>query len=324
MCVRVCMTRRSVFIIKHASICGMADYLAANFANVDLTVLLQESAAVFFHLVCLSRLGTNDYFFNVSREKEYKYAIDSTASLASDSKLASNLVLFLTLLVFGLPYMNVWLYWTSYLYPKEDPPADTRQKRSVTCFLVIALYFAATALAWLFIKAISSNRQGSVTWVVSTDLDDYPDAPLNTNYLTEFAEELVSVFTLLVGVYHLSNDPQFTKIGFMLKLTVLAAALFRAFPGTHLSPHFSLYLVLMKFTNWDSFLARCTGGFLGFGLSMIWKKDWSKGVYGYVAVPAGMPADTGGAPALAAEFDKVAMSRQVAGLKISFDGTRYF
>jgi hypothetical protein len=80
----------------------------------------------------------------------------------------------------------------------------------------------------------------------------------------------------------------------------------------------------MKFTNWDSFLARCTGGFLGFGLSMIWKKDWSKGVYGYVAVPAGMPADTGGAPALAAEFDKVAMSRQVAGLKISFDGTRYF
>ena len=317
------MTIRRAFIIKHAAISGMAESLKATFDNVDLGVLLQESGAVFFHLVCLSRLGTNDLYFSVTREKEYKYAKDPTASLASDSKMASTLCLFLALLVFGLPNMNVWFYLTSYLYPKETSATYT-QKRTVTCFFVIAFYFAATALAWQFIIAISKNRQGSVLWVVSVDSDDYPDAPLNTNYLTELFEEMVSVLTLLVGVYYLAHDPQSTQVGFILKLTFLVAALFRAFPGSHFSPHISLYLALMKFTTWDSFWARCGGGFCGFGVACIWRQFR----------PPDAPAPAAGGYALMGVMAPPVMNpeaafgggaRTVAGMhNISFDGSRYF
>jgi hypothetical protein len=319
--------------------------MAANF-DFDLRVVLQESLAVVFHLVCLSRLGTNDYYYPVTQKDEYRNDINPAASLASESKLASTLVLFLTLLVFDLPYINVWLYLNYFIGYTDDTKIDIdsrKRKRIVTCVLVIVLYFAMTAAAWQFIKNISNVREGSVTWVVSADLSDYPDT--KTNHLTEFFEELFAVFSLLVGVYYLVIDSAFTKIGFILKLTVLAAALFRAFPGTHLCPHISLYLVLMKFTNVETFLARSFGGLVGFGLALLYKRalttptltptptptqnsdsiyslllpdaEAGDGSISRVNTPRNMPR----VPSVSTPR---VQGTGLQGLKISFDGSRYF
>lgn len=289
--------------------------------NFDVAVIVQEMGAVFFHLVCLSRLGTIDYFYPVHTEKEYKYSIEQTSSLASDSKLASTLCLFLTLLVFGLPCMNVWLYLSGYIRNKKYTETFTRQKETVTMVCVLVSYAVATVLAWQLVKALSNNRQGSVLWVVSVDLDDSPNT--NTNYVTEFFEELVVVSSLLVGVHYL-KEPKISNVEFTLKLTLLVAALFRAFPTAHLSPHISLYLALMRFAHWESFVFRSLGGFAGLIIVVGWKRifDLEKTPIGDgYAVLTEASAGTAAAPASAA-FGRGQVDG--AGLKITFDGGRYF
>lgn len=305
------------FVIKHAGEYGMSE-------NFDVAVIVQETGAVFFHLVCLSRLGTIDYFYPVHTEKEYKYSIEQTSSLASDSKLASTLCLFLALLLFGLPYLNLWLYLSAYVKKKKYTETDTKQKETVTMVSVLMAYAVAAVVAWQLVKALSNNRQGIVTWVVSVDLDDSPNT--NTNYTTEFFEELVAVCSLLVGVHYL-KEPKISKVELILKITLLVAALFRAFPGAHLSPHISLYLALMRFVNWESLVFRSLGGFVGFILVLGWKEIWqlekTPTADGYAAVGE---AETAGVAAAAPASAAFGRPGQVdgAGLKITFDGGRYF
>ena len=323
------------FIIKHAGDCGMD--------NFDVSVIVQEMGAIFFHLVCLSRLGTKDYYYAVNQEQDYKYNTELTSSLASESKVASTLCLFLALLVFNLPYLNVWLLMSAFVKKQEFSKDDTIQERTaadqkkrLTFVSVLVSYMIASVLAWQLVKALSHNRTGSVMWVVSTDLDDYPNT--NTNYTTEFIEELVAVCSLLIGVYYFDGS-KIPKVEFILKITVLVAAVLRAFPGAHLSPHISLYLALMRFSSWESFVFRCLGGGLGFVFVLLWKQVWSLDQPGgYAAVPE----TAGGAPegaafgglgpvpgAGGAAFTGAARVPGTGGvsgtgLKITFDGGRYF
>jgi hypothetical protein len=323
------------FIIKHAGDCGMD--------NFDVSVIVQEMGAIFFHLVCLSRLGTKDYYYAVNQEQEYKYNTELTSSLASESKVASTLCLFLALLVFNLPFLNVWLLLSAFVQKKESNKDETPQqraaadqKRRLTCAAIFVSYMVASVLAWQLVKALSHNRTGSVTWVVSVDLDDYPST--NTNYTTEFFEELVAVCSLLIGVYYFDGT-KLPKVEFILKITVLVAALFRAFPGAHLSPHISLYLALMRFSSWESFVFRCLGGGVGFVFVVLWKQIWSLDQPGgYVAVPEtasgaaeaaafgglGPIAAGGGAAFTGAARVPGAGGASGTGLKITLDGGRYF
>ena len=235
-----------------------------------------ELVAVLFQLVCLSRLGTRDYYYLVNKTDAYNNVLEPS--------LAANLVLFVTLVVFQFPFMNahiLFMYDTCVI-------ARATWRRVGLCFWLAALQLAGVVAAWLVVRFAGPEWDAALTWVSL----EAPTAEDRGYFVAEAVEELVAVTVFLAGYVHLtylnfqtkdlhlfgSDEHLFSEFSdatkkqaiplpFIMQMTLLVAGMLRAFPTAHLSPHISLYLALMRYTTWTAFGARMLGGVLGFGVA---------------------------------------------------------
>ena len=250
------------------------------YAETVVIRVFSEFSSVLFQLVCFSRLGANDYYYvaptgNVTRSTEAVYRNSHEPSLAA------NLVLFVTLVLFNFPFMNgyiLFMYDTCVL-------GRTTTWRVLMCFVLVGCQLLGVLAAHAFIHRAQEEQQtwqGTITWIV-------PKGGANNtgrNIGVELFEELVAVTALLVGYVHVtyynfgetglfqSTTHTFSKftlekklpvqLPFILHMTLLVAGLLRAFPTAHLSPHVSLYILLMGYTTPEAFGCRIGGGCLGF------------------------------------------------------------
>jgi hypothetical protein len=252
---------------------------------------LTECASVFFQLVCFSRLGTKDYYYLVNKKGEYDDVLEPSLSM--------NLVLFVTLVLFQFPFMNAYIL----LMYDTCVIGRTNWKRIAGCFWLLGCQALGVTFAWLVIKYVGGEWSDSITWM-SAEASTASDA--GRSIPAEIVEEFCAVTALLVGYVHLTYL-NFRKVGlfrspehlfsefsettkklavpmdFILQVTLLVAGLLRAFPTAHLSPHISLYLLIMKYTTWTGCACRVGGGFLAFALS--WALFW-----GYYAGRTGVHA----------------------------------
>ena len=242
-----------------------------------------EFAAVLFQLICFSRLGPNDYYY---------VANDTAGKPSAEPSLAANLVLFVTLVIFQFPFMNGYILFMYDTCVIGRPSA----LRFFLCFVLVGVQLLAAWVATVCIHAAQQGQQpwrGTITWMASGKKIDASDE--GRNWGVEFLEEFVAVTALLVGYIHLTylnfqygKEPKlfrspthhFSKIEpvieqlpiplpFILQVTLLVAGLLRAFPTAHLSPHVSVYIVLMGYTTNSAFGFRILGGVAGFVVSYV-------------------------------------------------------
>jgi hypothetical protein len=123
---------------------------ATIFANIVL--VLQEFIAVTFHLVCLSRLeATPD--------------------------IKSNLVLFLTLVVFTGPYLNAWLAFAEYIIFKHWKECSMTLENIGMGVAITAAHVVGSVLAWGLVPwmqnpsadTITWNKKNAITWNMTND-----------------------------------------------------------------------------------------------------------------------------------------------------------
>jgi hypothetical protein len=231
-----------------------------------------EFVAVLFQLVCLSRLGTRDYYYLVNKTDAYNNVLEPS--------LAANLVLFVTLVVFQFPFMNahiLFMYDTCVI-------ARVTWRRAGLCLWLAAVQLAGVVVAWVVVRFAGPEWDAALTWVSL----EAPAAADRGYFGAEVVEELVAVAVFLAGYVHLTylnfyahgiftspehlfsefsegTKKQAIPLPFILQMTLLVAGMLRAFPTAHLSPHISLYLALMRYTTWTAFGARMLGGVLGLG-----------------------------------------------------------
>ena len=248
-----------------------------------------EFASVLFQLVCFSRLGPNDYYYVANGSTGA-----SDARHSEEPSVAANLVLFVTLVVFQFPFLNgyvLFMYDTCVI-------GRTSWPRAVLCLLLVGVQLAAVWVATLCIHAAQQGQapwRGKVTWMAPKQKLEAADN--GRNWGVEFLEELVAVTALLVGYIHLTylnfqyDKPPEVKLfrsrthffstiepvvqqlaiplPFIVQVTLLVAGLLRAFPTAHLSPHVSLYILLMGYTTDVAFGFRVLGGVAAFGVSYV-------------------------------------------------------
>ena len=243
-----------------------------------------EFASVLFQLVCFSRLGPNDYYYVANGSTGA-----SDARHSEEPSVAANLVLFVTLVVFQFPFLNgyvLFMYDTCVI-------GRTSWPRVVLCLLLVGVQLAAVWVATLCIHAAQQGQapwRGKVTWMAPKQKLEAGDN--GRNWGVEFLEELVAVTALLVGYVHLTYlnfgtiglfrspthffstiEPVVQKLAiplpFIVHVTLLVAGLLRAFPTAHLSPHVSLYILLMGYTTDVAFGFRVLGGVAAFGVSYV-------------------------------------------------------
>ena len=206
---------------------------------------LQEAGALIFNIVCGSRLGSKDYYFNVNVNRtDSTYHIASDPSLASDNSLASTFVLLLTLIVFNGPFLNLWLVVVDYACIEDG----FSRKRWYTFGVIVGAQIAAIFLSYFFINLMRNDWKSTITWPEFTV--SFKEANAHY-YWPTMLEELIAVSSLLMGFLYLAwlrpehketNTPKI-DIQFFLSLTLLVAASIRAFPTAHLAPHVSTYLL---------------------------------------------------------------------------------
>jgi hypothetical protein len=240
---------------------------------------LTEFGAVLFQLICFSRLGSKDYYYLVNQKADFAQYDNSQL----EPSLASNFVLFVTLLIFQFPFLNgyiLFMYDTCVI-------GRTSFKRIGTCLILTGIQIIAVVAVWQIIRAAQENWKGTITWIVPQvqATDDGRD------FGAEFVEEWFAVMALLVGYIHLTYlnfEPLFCSkahtfsdfskevldfgipLTFIMQITLLVAGLLRAFPTSHMSPHISCYILAMGYTTWPAFLTRMAGGVLGFALTYLW------------------------------------------------------
>ena len=261
------------------------------------TVLLRASTefvAVFFQILCFSRVGANDYYYVVQNNQTTNTSnVIQTSS--KEPSLEANLVLFVTLVVFQFPYLNgyiVFMYETCVLGRISNTFVSFL--RVLLCFFLVGFQLAGVAAAHAFIWAVQNTQKpwkGTITWLVP-NAKGLSASDSGRDLGVELLEEFVAVTALLIGYVHLTylnfeygKEPAVKlfrspvhlfatipkpvqqlaiPLPFILQVTLLVAGLLRAFPSAHLSPHISLYIALMGYSTWEAFWFRMLGGILAF------------------------------------------------------------
>jgi hypothetical protein len=256
---------------------------------IVLAIVLQELGAVLFNLVCGSRLGDHDYFYNVtSTDSSSIYTKSADASYISNASLSSMFVLFLTLHVFRGPYLNFWLVSLDYICVKTETPSDENPKilNGFTKFarltFIFVAHLVAVGVACAFIPEVRKNSKSTLMW---PEIESGTRDNLDGGYI--FLEEVVAVCSLLVGFLYLAwlkkykdkttpledVDPPQVDIEFYIRLTFVVVACKRAFPTAHLSPHVSTYMWWSGQIGPSEWAAHFFAGVIASGVVVFWDKQ---------------------------------------------------
>ena len=274
------------------------------------TRTLTEFLSVFCSLVCFSRLGAFEPTYKIVRFDNTTGVLVPEYESSYEPSLAANLVLFVTLVVFQFPFMNGYIVFTY----DRCVIGGFHPGRILLCFWLEVCHglgvLAACGVIWT-----ARNWKG-IVWNApqgaATDEDFH-------NYGFEASEEFFAVTVLLVGYIHLTYN-SFKKVGifgskehlfskfsdatkqrpipleFILHMTLLVTAVLRCFPSAHLSPHVSLYLLLMQYSSPARFGCRIGGGVGAFVVTwaMFWfvyqKRTQAHGEPGAVTQVDGLPS----------------------------------
>ena len=246
---------------------------ATIYANIVLVT--QEFVAVVFHLVCLSRL-------------------EATADIKS------NLVLFLTLVVFTGPYLNAWLVFVEYMTIKRWDDYAYMLGNVLMGLAITLAHVVGSLVAWGCVLAMQPPSNGIIVWnkqnsihpnATETEANKKDAMWKNDNWHVHLIEETFAVASLLIGFIYLlwlvqwrkvkstaktgqkqQSKPKGVKIDikFYFQLTLLVAAVAQAFPSAQLSPHVLCYKVLMQTITLPQFLSRLGGGGIGLFIASVW------------------------------------------------------
>ena len=250
----------------------------------DFVCFIQEFISVIFQLVCLSRLGTDD--------------------------ILSNLVLFVTLIVFAGPYLNIWITFIHHICIKHDIMPYLPK-----AFAIMVMHLCGALLATVIVTNLSRDWSKKIVWK-SRPVSNSSITGYEYDWGVQFFEEMTAVTSLLIGCAYLfwlqihegveakiqklkrkKNTTPYFDINFFLRLTLLVASVSRAFPSAHLSFHISVYLRGMELIDWPSFSAHVVGGFVGLLISIALVKSR---IYVYSMVgPSDTSEDTESDPILA-------------------------
>jgi hypothetical protein len=300
---------------------------ATFFANI--VQVLQEFIAVAFHLVCLSRLETT-------------------------ADIKSNLVLFLTLVVFTGPYLNAWLVFAEYIIFKKWK-GNMIWENILVGVGITAAHVVGSLLAWgcvlgmepASVNTIKWNKENAITWNITDPTKQKEALNVSTNWHVHFFEEIFAVASLLIGFIYLLwlaklrkaksivNYESIIKIDikFYFQLTLLVAAVAQAFPSARLSPHVLSYKLLMQTITIPEFFSRLAGGAIGLMIACVWclfrvsyrksvqtkvddEHDHNAHVYEQVGDDTSLPMQNVNAVA--------GTSRQMPGIRLSMHGSSYF
>jgi len=229
---------------------------------------IQELISVAFQLICLSRLGTDE--------------------------IISNLVLFLTLIVFAGPYLNIYITFIHHICIKEDIGLYFFK-----ALFIMVMHLCGALIATVIVTNSSQDWSDNIVWK-SRPLPNSSIPGYEFNWGVEFYEEMTGVISLLIGCAYLfwlqthegiqdkiqnlkeKNNPiPYFDINFFLRLTLLVASVSRAFPSAHFSFHISVYLRGMELISWNQFGVHLAGGFTGLFIT-IFLVQFRKYVYGVV------------------------------------------
>jgi hypothetical protein len=231
----------------------------AYFAEVvaGLVTVVQEWLAVTFQLVCLSRLETT-------------------------ADIKSTLVLFLTLVVFTGPFLNLWLLFTYKTFIQHWDFDWTVLVHLLLAVLIACAHLLGSATAKAIIEDWEPKAKLSIDWTIQNKLAAKES---NNNLSAILLEEMFAVSSLLIGYVYLLWLKEIKKdkpekkhekgrlkieIKFYFHLTLLVAAVGQAFPSAYLSPHIAFFKLMMQRIEWDVFGHRIAGGLVGFVISSIW------------------------------------------------------
>jgi hypothetical protein len=250
------------------------------------TRTLTEFLSVFCSLVCFSRLGAFEPSYKIVGFNNTSGVLVPEYESSYEPSLAANLVLFVTLVVFQFPFMNGYIVFTY----DRCVIGGFHPGRILLCFWLEVCHglgvLAACGVIWT-----ARNWKG-IVW--NAPQGKATDEGFQ-NYGFEASEEFFAVTVLLVGYIHLTYN-SFKKVGifgseehlfskfsdetkqrpipleFILHMTLLVAAVLRCFPSAHLSPHVSLYLLLMQYSSPGRFGCRIGGGVGAFVVT--WAMFW--------------------------------------------------
>ena len=263
----------------------MTDWGYKDKASVTAGIMAQEFGAVLFNLICGSRLGGQDFYYDITKTGE-EYSKGANPSSMSDASLSSMFVLFFTLLVFNGPYLNLWLVSLDYICVQTTARKDFNAFTKFARLLLILLaHLFAVAVAYWTIPGLRDASKSTLTWQYIT-----PGAKGDVNLGFVFLEESVAVATLLVGFLYLAwlrkpkdEEPPKVDIEFFMRLTFFVIACTRAFPSADLSPHVSLYRLFTNKIKPDEWAVRFCSGIFASIIVVAWDKsrrywdDWQKG-----------------------------------------------
>lgn len=294
-------------------------------ANVVL--VLQEVIAVAFHLVCLSRLEAS-------------------------ADIKSNLVLFLTLVVFTGPYLNAWLVFAENIIFKKWKE-DMAVENILMGLGITAAHVVGSIIAWGLVRwmeppsvgTITWDTKKAITWNITGDAAKKNVMENDDNWHVHFFEEIFAVASLLIGFIYLlwltklrkAKSTEYSLISerwikidikFYFQLTLLVAAVAQAFPSAQLSPHILTYKVLTQTITIPEFLSRLGGGAIGMCIACLWcllrvsyresiqtklQPDHDHNVQDYQTVPAALPQPFASKPQIHAP-----------AIRLSMHGSSYF
>ena len=274
------MTSNGQIYIKHVCKFDMGNWEYQDAPIVMVSIVMQELGAVFFNLICGSRLGDRDYYYDVTGTSS-KYTAGADASFISNVSLSSMFVLFLTLHVWNGPYLNFWLVSLDYMCVKSRTPATDPNgfTKLIRLCLILLAHLIAVGLAYWLIPVTRDNFKSSMTW---PEISTTVNRDANMGYI--FVEEVVAVSSLLVGFLYLAwlrpapkdGEPSGSDIEFFIRLTLVVTACKRAFPSAHLSPHVSTYLWFSGQIIVDEWATRFGSGVIASALVVLWDKKLRK------------------------------------------------
>jgi hypothetical protein len=222
-----------------------------------LVTVVQEWLAVTFQLVCLSRLETT-------------------------ADIKSSLVLFLTLVVFTGPFLNLWLLFTYKTFFQHWDFDWTILVQLLLAVLIAVAHLLGSLTAFTIIESWQPHAKSTIDWKIK---DKTADKEPNSDLSAIFVEEMFAVSSLLIGCVYLLWLKEIKKdkpekgyekgrlkieIRFYFHLTLLVAAVGQAFPSAYLSPHIAFFKLMMERITWDVFGHRIGGGLVGFLISSLW------------------------------------------------------
>ena len=286
-CVEKVTLNRQIHI-KHVCGFGMGYLNLKDDEFTLMAIVFQEFGAVLFNLVCGSRLGDHDYFYNVtSPDSNSIYTKGADALYISNASLSSMFVLFLTLHVFRGPYLNFWLVSLDYICVKTEDPNNNPSilngftKFARLCCIFVA-HLVAVGVACALIPEVRKNSKSTLMW---PEITTGKKSDLQGGYI--FLEEIVAVCTVLVGFLYLAwlkkykddkmqlgdVDPPQVDVEFYIRLTFVVAACKRAFPTAHLSPHVSTYMWWTGQIDPAEWAAHFFAGVIASGFVVFWDKE---------------------------------------------------